>query len=264
MINALQAKARNFDIKKTCILVAIPPATCEIDGATACEQQCEEKMKTHPTYLRMMELKSRAAYTSMKSDAKSDRADASKRKEMQQASAEQALKDVLREADLRNATLVQRKAELEQAQKDFEDAEQAKQEAAETLERLTNSTKDEEQAAVAEEEQKQADIEAKVEQAYTHIQGIEDEKRETEAQMKKDGKRVSAPKECGDDKYCCCSIRFTAVKVKTSQFIDWDECKAAKTYPASEGKEGCRETMVHCPACAALLCADNGYGVCPG
>lgn len=263
-LNAFRAaESKYFDVKKTCILIAIPPEDCEMDGATACEQGCEEKMTIHPTYIRMMELRSRSAYKITKNDAESELATASKQKDMQWAAAEQALKEVQDMFVLRNATLVQRKAELEQAQKVLEDAEQAMDEAAETLVKLTVFKQDEEHYAAVELEKTQAAIEATVEEARTQIQKIEDEKRATEAQMTKDGKIVSEPKECGGDEYCCCSIRFTPVKVMTSQFVDWDECKAPQAYP-TESKDGCKDTMVYCPKCAALLCEDNGLGVCPG
>lgn len=262
LINALQTQAGKL-VKKTCILVAMPPESCEEDGSTLCEQKCEEKMKSNPTYLGMMEQKSRASYTSMKDGAKWERASAWKRKEGQKAPAQQALQDVQDLQVLRNRTLVQRQDELQKAQKDFEDAEQAQKQADEKLEKLMDAAKDVEHSAAVEEEQKQAEIEARVEEAYTKIAKIQDEKRKMEAQMKEHGKQASAPMECADGKYCCCSIRHNPVRVKTSQFIDWGECTNPTAYPKSASKEKCPDVNTYCPTCAALLCEDNGYGLCP-
>lgn len=261
LINALQAEAAKY-VKKNCVLIAVPPESCEND-ATLCEQQCEDKMKSNPTYLGLMEQKSRANYTSMKERAKSERDAALQEKERQTASAQQALKDMQDLMVLRNRTLVQRQAELQQAQKDYEDAEEAKTEADDTLEKLVVMTKEVEHKAAVEEEQKQAEIEAKVEEAYAKIDKIEEDKRNMEVQMKESGKRASAPMECADDKYCCCSIRHNPVRVKTSQFIDWDECTKPTAYPKTASKGECKEVNTYCSTCAALLCEDNGYGLCP-
>eukprot|EP00930_Biecheleria_cincta_P048356 TRINITY_DN33680_c0_g1_i1.p1 TRINITY_DN33680_c0_g1~~TRINITY_DN33680_c0_g1_i1.p1 ORF type:complete len:307 (+),score=88.66 TRINITY_DN33680_c0_g1_i1:79-999(+) len=260
LVKVLMADAGKL-VKKTCILVAVPPESCESDGSALCKQRCVEKMEGNPVYIGLMQHKSRANYTSMQTEAHLERADALKQKEKVDALAQKALKDLQELEDLRNRTLVQRQTELQQAQKDFEDAEQANKEAAETLANLTSMTQEVERKAAIEEDQKQAEIEARVQEAHAKIDKIEAEKRKAEAQMREQGK--SPPIECADEKYCCCSIRHNPVKVLTSQFTDWDECKNPKAYPKSASNGACKSVMVFCETCAALLCEDNGYGVCP-
>jgi len=59
-----------------------------------------------------------------------------------------------------------------------------------------------------------------------------------------------------------------AVRVKTEQFTDWDECKNPQPYTESRklfaGKaRKCEGVMAPCARCAYKVCADKGYGVCP-
>lgn len=154
---------------------------------------------------------------------------------------------------------------FDKAKEAFDKAKEAFDKAKTTLQREEASWDQTEREATATRDKSQKEA----------IQAFDKGKADREAQLKKkeedlntvitegkDKTTKATPAECEKSKSCCCSVKHIPVRVLTTSFLDWDECKSPKEYDRAWYEFPC-EYYSNCDHCRRLICSQGGAGVCP-